>query len=105
MNIKISEGEIAFKIKESELSLLLEGNIIRSEVFVGKGALLIEIDPNHEGQLLCPEIVSSKNGFCFLLRTSPLSIRDLAALGRSRDGVVSEWNNLKVSLCVDIRKT
>lgn len=103
MNIKLSTGEVAFKISESELSDLLEGRSILLRLETGPYILAGEIRPDNDRAQLALDLAPKENGLCIGLGAPSSVLRTLAQMGKNREGISFQAGAIKIVLQVDVR--
>ncbi|PJB72768.1 MAG: hypothetical protein CO093_02220 [Alphaproteobacteria bacterium CG_4_9_14_3_um_filter_47_13] len=99
MNVKISSGEMRFKITAEELEHLKKGIPLVERLVVGRQKLTLAIDPVGVSDDF---IVSYDENTIRLLVSAP-KIQALADLGHCREGLEQVTDHLTISLQVDLR--
>lgn len=108
MNVKFSENAVTFKITEQELNYLLTGDPLEQTLSIGPDDFSMSIDPNasetSEGGHAAMHILWDRPKARLSLRTTSDQIRELSAMGKSREGLSAHLGGMDVFLQVDVRK-
>ena len=99
MNVKISSTALCFKITASELERLKNAETLLETLSIGRRKLSIAVDPAG----VRDDFIVSYDEDTVRLLVSMAKVRELADLGRSRDGLEQDIGGLSVSLQVDFR--
>lgn len=99
MNVKISASGLAFKISAEELETLLSGQPLRESLSIGGNRLGISLHPVETDSAMSVSFSADTIRLC----AAPGKIRELADLGRSREGLVHDQDGLEIELLVDFR--
>lgn len=99
MNIKIENNALRFKISDNELTELRRGKNLETKILVSGGPLVTSVSPAGEEKEMSVKFENNE----IKLTLSPEKVEELFSLGRSRDGIVSQNDDLELSLQVDFR--
>jgi hypothetical protein len=98
MNVRIDEKSVRFRIAPDELKALLRGDSVSHFLKVGAGQLSYSVLPVRDGAMTLQVMQSA------LILSAPLAdIERLQNLGRSKEGLVVQQDELNVSLQVDLK--
>lgn len=100
MNLKISDKSFRFRITNEELSDLIQGRDLDQRVCVGQHCFSYRITSAADGPEM--KLRMAVAGFCLYVPRQALE--DLAALGRSKDGISFVQGGVEIALQVDVRK-
>lgn len=105
MNVKFSENAVTFKITEQELNRLLTGAPLEQTLRIGLDDFSMSIDPGaSEDGHAAMHILWDRPKARLSLRTTLDQIRELSAMGKSREGLSAHLGGMDVFLQVDVRK-
>lgn len=102
MNLKISDGEIIFKILEAELNCLIEEKSVCLKSALGRVAFMAEIlvVDGRPSELKFNADHAKVN---LALQVSTEDLRALREMGKDRDGISMMCGDTKVYLQVDLK--
>lgn len=99
MNVKIDHEGLRFRITAEELEQLQRGDPLKEVLQIGRRSLAIVIDPVAVGNDLA--VIYDED--TIRLNISPARVTELAAMGRSREGLEQETDHFITALQVDFR--
>lgn len=99
MNIRLGPEKVCFKISADELKTLLAGQPLRERIVLGGHGIGLSIHPVATDGAMSATYSADTLRLCL----APEKVRELADMGRSREGLTCDGNGIRVELLVDFR--
>ena len=103
MNIKITDQAIIYKITSTEMKRLLLNEALSTTLCVGEHHLLFSFIPDKRAQGFAVTLNQQTHETHLALRADAQALQQLAASAGSHEGINLSFEQLNLSLQVDIR--
>ncbi len=99
MKLRLDGHSLRFRITDEDLNALITGRALKENIVIGENNLCFTVIPGGNAAMAV-----SCEGSEIKLSVSQDKIRELAGMGRSKEGLKIMQDDLSISLQVDLRK-